>query len=116
MADGVSVNPSDEISLPEQQMQSRGPRWVFFGSDGLRAGWGALLFFVIVVSLGEILTFIIRTLLHGHRPERSCCATEDSDRGERVDADRARGHLDHVAHRRPSPRRLWLCGPRQIGA
>ena len=69
MSDELSVNPSGEISLPEQQMPPRGPRWVFFGSDGLRAGWGALLFVVMVVGFGVLLSFVVKALLHGHRPD-----------------------------------------------
>lgn len=50
MSDDLSVSPSAEISVPEQ-LGSRGPRWVFFGNDGLRAGWSALLFLLITVAL-----------------------------------------------------------------
>jgi membrane protease YdiL (CAAX protease family) len=70
MSDELSINPSGEISLPaQQQMPPRGPRWVFLGSDGLRAGWGALLFVVMVVGFGALLSFVVKALLHGHRPD-----------------------------------------------
>jgi hypothetical protein len=73
MSDDLSVNPSGEVSLPERQPESQmvqhGPHWVFFGSEGLRAGWGALLFVVMVVGFGALLSFAIRVILHPHRPD-----------------------------------------------
>jgi uncharacterized protein len=50
MPDDLSVNSAGEISLPEPPVQ-HGPKWVFFGSDGLRAGWSALLFVIIFLAL-----------------------------------------------------------------
>ena len=50
MPDDLSVNPAGEISLPKPPIQ-HGPKWVFFGNDGLRAGWSALLFVVIFLAL-----------------------------------------------------------------
>jgi uncharacterized protein len=50
MSDELSMSSTDEtpaVELPEQ----RGPRGVFFGKDGLRAGWSALLFIAITVAL-----------------------------------------------------------------
>jgi hypothetical protein len=67
MADDLLVNPSGEAPLPEQPVK-HGPHWIFFGSDGLRAGWGALLFVAIIVALGAVLAVVIRLALHGHRP------------------------------------------------
>jgi hypothetical protein len=74
MSDELSVNPSGEISLPGQQpdhnrVVQRGPRWVFFGSNGLRAGWGALLFVVIFLGLSVLVAFAMKSLLHGHLPD-----------------------------------------------
>ena len=51
MQDELSTNPIDEASLAEQPVQ-HGPHWVFYGKDGLRAGWSALLFVFILVALG----------------------------------------------------------------
>jgi uncharacterized protein len=83
MSDDLSIHPSGEVSLPEQQPEPQpeqhvvqhGLRWVFFGPDGLRAGWSALLFVALVFSLGALLTFAARTLLHGHRPDPSTPAS-----------------------------------------
>jgi uncharacterized protein len=79
MSDDLSVQPSGEVSLPEQQPEQHdvqhGPQWVFFGSDGLRAGWAALLFVVLIVSLGALFAFAARTLLHGHRPDPNAPAS-----------------------------------------
>jgi membrane protease YdiL (CAAX protease family) len=87
MSDDLSVHSTGEVSVseqqpdqqleqqPEQHVVQRGPHWVFFGSDGLRAGWGALLFVVIVVGIGTILSLVMRALLHGHRPDPNAPAS-----------------------------------------
>jgi hypothetical protein len=68
MSDELSMNPTDEMS-PVELPPQHGPRWVFFGNDGLRAGWSALLFVAIVVGLGRILTLVMKAILHGHQPD-----------------------------------------------
>jgi membrane protease YdiL (CAAX protease family) len=68
MSDELSMNPADETAPVEQPAQ-HGPRWVFFSSDGLRAGWSALLFVAIVVALFVMLGAGIK-LLHVHLPDR----------------------------------------------
>lgn len=50
MPDELSMNPAAEITSAEHAPQ-RGPRWAFFGGDGLRAGWSALLFVVVFLAL-----------------------------------------------------------------
>ncbi|HEX6770875.1 MAG TPA: type II CAAX endopeptidase family protein [Acidobacteriaceae bacterium] len=50
MPDDLSLNSSGELSMPQPPVE-HGPRWVFFGKDGLRAGWSALLFVVIYLAL-----------------------------------------------------------------
>jgi membrane protease YdiL (CAAX protease family) len=80
--DDLSVNPSGEISLPQQPPAERGPRWVFFGKDGLRAGWSALLFVVIFLALvfgsGTIVKFLHVRLpsTKGPLPVRAALAFE----------------------------------------
>jgi uncharacterized protein len=66
MADEFSVNPSGELSLPQQPPVEHGPRWVFYGKDGLRAGWSALLFVVIFLALVRLLTVVAKYGLHYH--------------------------------------------------
>ena len=39
---------------------------MFFGSDGLRAGWSALLFVAIVVGLAALLNVFVRVVPHHH--------------------------------------------------
>jgi uncharacterized protein len=63
----IVTDPTDEAPVAEQPLE-HGPRWAFFGKDGLRAGWSALLFIVIVVGLGRILTVVVRAFTHGHHP------------------------------------------------
>jgi membrane protease YdiL (CAAX protease family) len=83
MSDDLSAHPTGEVSVSEQQPEQQPEphivqhrlHWVFFGSDGLRAGWGALLFVVIIVGLGTILTLITRTLVHGHRADPNAPAS-----------------------------------------
>ncbi|HMJ21533.1 MAG TPA: CPBP family intramembrane glutamic endopeptidase, partial [Terriglobales bacterium] len=68
MQDEISLNPSDEASPVEQEVQY-GPRWAFSGKDGLRAGWSALLFIIIILGLGRIVTLVVKAFTHGHRPD-----------------------------------------------
>jgi uncharacterized protein len=68
MQDELSTNPADETSPVEQHVE-HGPRWAFFGNDGLRAGWSALLFVAIVIGVARILTLAVRTFFHVHRPD-----------------------------------------------
>jgi uncharacterized protein len=68
MADDLSVHPSGEASLPEQHI-GRGPKWAFFGSDGLRAGWSALLFVAIFIALSILVVIGIKHLLPGLLPD-----------------------------------------------
>jgi membrane protease YdiL (CAAX protease family) len=64
MEDELLSSPG-EASPVEQPMQ-RGPKWVFFGSDGLRAGWSALLFLLMAVSLILALGTAARFLFPPH--------------------------------------------------
>jgi membrane protease YdiL (CAAX protease family) len=41
---------------------------VFFGSDGLRAGWGALLFILMVAAFEVLASLLLRSLLPAGRP------------------------------------------------
>ena len=68
MQDELSTNPADETSPAEQHVE-HGPRWAFFGNDGLRAGWSALLFVAIVVGVARDPCRCGETLLHGHRSD-----------------------------------------------
>jgi membrane protease YdiL (CAAX protease family) len=67
MQDELSTNPIEEASLAEQPLQ-HGPHRVFFGKDGLRAGWSALLFVFVLVALGAILRLAAHFFLRGHHP------------------------------------------------
>jgi membrane protease YdiL (CAAX protease family) len=41
-------------------------QWIFFGANGLRAGWGALLFVAIIIALGFLLNLAVRLFVHPH--------------------------------------------------
>src|SRR6185312_7580465 len=47
----------------------RGIKWVFFGSQGLRAGWGVLLFVLITAALAIGLSLVLHALNHGKKPD-----------------------------------------------
>jgi len=56
-----------QSELPEQQppvASDRGPRWIFFGENGLRAGWSALLFLIILAALATGTIFAVRAVVH----------------------------------------------------
>jgi uncharacterized protein len=67
MPDELSMNSAGEI-VPAEQTPQHGPRWVFFGNDGLRAGWSALIFIAIFVGLMALVNVVARLLIH-HRPD-----------------------------------------------
>ena len=73
MSDDLSVSPSGEISVPEQPAPD-GPRRVFFGDDGLRAGWSALLFLLITVALVLTLGTAARFLFPPPHPGQGATA------------------------------------------
>jgi uncharacterized protein len=54
----VEVSP-----LPTPQPPSRDVRWVFFGAEGLRAGWGVLLFVVLFIGFSFLALQVVRHLL-----------------------------------------------------
>lgn len=60
---------------PVEPTPERGLRWVFIGPNGvIRAGWGILLFIVLVFAAGFSISFLVRHLTHppqGHNPMMS---------------------------------------------
>lgn len=57
------TNP-DSPPQPEQERPSRGLRWVFIGQNGIRAGWGILLFFLIIFVCAFTLSYLVRHYTH----------------------------------------------------
>lgn len=49
-------------SLPPQH----GAHWIFIGENGLRSGWGALLFLAIFIALEYLFAFTIKHFFHPH--------------------------------------------------
>jgi uncharacterized protein len=47
-----------------QPIPDRGPRWIFIGSNGLRAGWGMLIFVAAFLALGVGLSALVRHFWH----------------------------------------------------
>ncbi len=66
MSDELSINADAPLAPAGPE---HGPKWVFFGSDGLRAGWVALLFVVIFVVLSALVGFGVKLVLHLHLPD-----------------------------------------------
>jgi membrane protease YdiL (CAAX protease family) len=62
MADSPDLNP---------QRPRRDLHWVFVGSDGIRAGWGVLLFVLLFIGFGFISSWVLRDLLHMSRDRGS---------------------------------------------
>jgi len=64
MSDDLSVNPSRKTSPPEQRAE-HGPLWVFFGDNGLRPGWSALLFAALFYVSREVFLVAASFVLPG---------------------------------------------------
>lgn len=64
MPEGLPVGP--DLAATSEPPDARST--IFFGSDGLRAGWGALLFLLIFVVLETASAFPVRWLLQGRLP------------------------------------------------
>ena len=48
------------------EQPKRGVRWIFIGNDGIRAGWGALIFIAIFVALTFAVGALVSVLFHPH--------------------------------------------------
>jgi len=53
---------------PAAAAEPRGVKWVFVGSQGLRAGWGITLFFLVMSVVGFALVMAMIGLMHGKKP------------------------------------------------
>ncbi len=65
----MSTTEPTTPGLPTPELQPpphRDARWVFFGPHGLRAGWSMLIFALILVGLGFIVSVIAAHVLHNH--------------------------------------------------
>lgn len=60
--EAAELLPATQEPLPEAP--KRGMRWVFMGKEGIRAGWGVLLFALIFVAAAFLLGNLLRFLLH----------------------------------------------------
>ena len=67
-----AVDASGKLSSGEDLLSSEGPRSplraVFVGREGLRAGWGALLFAVQLLAMSLLVQSVLRHVFHGRRP------------------------------------------------
>jgi len=57
----LRVEESSPLATP--QPAKRGVHWVFVGSDGLRAGWGVLLFVLLYVGFLFLTGWALRSFL-----------------------------------------------------
>ena len=60
---------------PVIEPPKRGLRWVFVGQDGIRAGWGVLLFVLLFAASGFVLSFAVRFLVHPKHLPRGAALT-----------------------------------------
>jgi hypothetical protein len=68
MQDELSTNPIDEAPVTGSQAE-HGQGSVFFGSDGLRAGWSALLFVIIFIAV-TLLSQVVESMLQINGPNQ----------------------------------------------
>ena len=66
----LSLEPAP---LPEPP--KRGLRWVFVGENGIRAGWGLLLFVIIFLAVARCIGLIAHYLIHAKPPARDAAFT-----------------------------------------
>jgi membrane protease YdiL (CAAX protease family) len=61
-----ALTPQTEIPpvITPAEPPKRGLRWVFVGENGIRAGWGVLLFALIFIALGRFVGFAVHHLFH----------------------------------------------------
>ena len=53
--------------LATPQPPKRGVHWIFFGAEGLRAGWGVLLFVLLFIGFSFLAAQVVRHFFHpGH--------------------------------------------------
>lgn len=61
-------SPADDNEAALNHQRPQNIRAIFFGRDGLRAGWALLLFSLIAISLSSAISFAIRAARHGVKP------------------------------------------------
>src|ERR1700689_5436452 len=55
--------PAEAFPLATPQPPKRGLHWIFIGAEGLRAGWGVLLFVLLFVGFGFLVAQVLKHLL-----------------------------------------------------
>ena len=65
MDEDILQTESSPLVIPPPP--KRGVHWVFVGPDGLRAGWGVLLFVLLFVAFGFLTAQVLRHFLHPDR-------------------------------------------------
>lgn len=61
------INATSEPSPQPPAPPARGLRWVFVGQNGIRAGWGILIFIVVFAAVGFGIAMLLRHILGPHR-------------------------------------------------
>ncbi len=54
------IEDDNEAALKHQQAPASGARFIFFGKDGLRAGWSALLFLGLYIAVGLLIALAVK--------------------------------------------------------
>jgi membrane protease YdiL (CAAX protease family) len=60
------LTQNSQPELPGQPNSRRGAHWVFIGDNGLRAGWSALLFLILLAALVTCTIFVAHFFVHSH--------------------------------------------------
>ena len=67
----ITTTPPEPLSLepaPLPEPPKRGLRWVFVGENGIRAGWGLLLFVIIFFAVARCIGLVAHYLVHAKPP------------------------------------------------
>jgi len=71
------TTPAEPTAVPPPlpEAPKRDLRWVFVGQNGIRAGWGVLLFVLVLVALAFLVQTAVHYLVHPKRPSRGAAFT-----------------------------------------
>ena len=107
MPEGLPPSPRPEALLPvEATPVVRKPsilRYTFFGADGLRAGWGLLLFIAIVVGCISTVHWVQTTIRHRQATAKASYATA-------ANRAKASGSSENAEESKPMPPSAALFG------
>jgi uncharacterized protein len=77
-------NPDTSLGAEDAPVPDKPPtlRFVFFGADGLRAGWGLLLYIGILFGIIYSVNVVAKAIRHRHSPAAASSASRSSEPGQ----------------------------------